>query len=454
LTGQTVPRSLGWVGIVRLGLVQAALGAVVVLSTSTLNRVMVVELALPAMLPGALVAFHYMIQVLRPRLGYGSDLGKRRTGWIIGGMAVLALGGIGAAAATAWMSVNLSAGIALAIAAFALIGIGVGAAGTSLLVLLAKSVDQARRPAAASLVWVMMIAGFVVTSATSGQLLDPFSYTRLIEVACGVALTAFLVAVAAVWGVEARTIAAAPPATPAPEEAQSGFIEALLQVWQEPRARNFALFVFLSMLGYSAQELILEPFAGAVFGFTPGESAKLSGTHNGGALLGMILVSLAGRKIGGIRLGSMRLWTIGGCVGSAIGLLALAAAGVVGPAWPLRPTVFALGIANGAFAVSAIGSMMGLAGDGRASREGVRMGLWGAAQAVAFALGGLVATTGSDLARYLFGSPVTAYAAVFSAEALLFLAAARQAGAVYQQAGSGRRETAMPASAIHAAGTR
>ena len=78
--------SLGWTGIVRLGLVQAALGAIVVLTTSTMNRVMVVEFALPAMLPGALVALHHVIQMTRPRLGYGSDVGGRRTPWIIGGM--------------------------------------------------------------------------------------------------------------------------------------------------------------------------------------------------------------------------------------------------------------------------------------------------------------------------------------------------------------------------------
>ena len=71
---------LGWLGIVRLGLVQTALGAIVVLTTSTMNRVMVVELALPAMLPGALVALHHAVQLLRPRLGHGSDVGGRSRG--------------------------------------------------------------------------------------------------------------------------------------------------------------------------------------------------------------------------------------------------------------------------------------------------------------------------------------------------------------------------------------
>jgi BCD family chlorophyll transporter-like MFS transporter len=85
-------RPLGWLGIARLGLVQAMLGAIVVLTTSTLNRVMVVELALPALLPGLLVALHYAVQVLRPRMGCGSDVGGRRTPWIVGGMVVLGTG--------------------------------------------------------------------------------------------------------------------------------------------------------------------------------------------------------------------------------------------------------------------------------------------------------------------------------------------------------------------------
>ncbi|MDG1067728.1 MAG: PucC family protein, partial [Sulfitobacter sp.] len=78
---------LNWLQIMRLGLVQMALGAIVVLTTSTLNRLMVVEFALPAVLPGALVGLHYGIQLTRPRWGFISDKGGNRTRWIIGGMA-------------------------------------------------------------------------------------------------------------------------------------------------------------------------------------------------------------------------------------------------------------------------------------------------------------------------------------------------------------------------------
>jgi MFS transporter, BCD family, chlorophyll transporter len=53
----------------------------------------------------------------------------------------------------------------------------------------------------------------------------------------------------------------------------------------------------------------------------------------------------------------------------------------------------------------------------------MRMGLFGGAQAVAFAAGGLVSTAAIDLARQWLGSPAIAYAVVFMAEGLLFAAA-------------------------------
>lgn len=411
---------LSWLGIIRLGLVQTALGAIIILTTSTLNRIMIVEHALPAVLPGALVGFHYAIQISRPRWGYGSDMGGRRTPWIVGGMAVLAIGGALAAAATALLGSNFMQGLLLAIFAFGLIGIGVGASGTSLLALLATRVAPKRRPAAASIVWIMMIAGFIVTSVVAGSHLDPYTPARLIAVSSVVSLVAFSLATLALIGVEgAPTQAAHSAGEDAPKKPP--FSQAFKDVWADARARQFTLFVFISMLAYSAQDLILEPFAGIVFGFTPGESTKLAGVQNGGAMAGMVLVAIAGSAVGGRYLGSMRSWAVGGCIASAIAFGGLALAAYVGPSWPLRLNVFLLGCANGAFAVAAIGSMMGLASQGEAKREGTRMGVWGAAQAVAFGLGGFLGAVAVDIARALLSSPPTAYAAIFGAEAVLFV---------------------------------
>ncbi len=411
----------GWLGIVRVGLVQAALGAMVVLTTSTLNRVMVVELALPALLPGLLVALHYLVQVTRPRMGFGSDVGGRRTPWIVGGLAVLALGATGAAAATAWMGSSRVGGIALALACFLVIGGGVSAAGTNLLVLLAKRVPAPRRAPAATIVWMMMILGFAVTAGGAGKLLDPYSPERLVAVMAAVCAGAFVLALLALRGLEGDAVQSAESAA---EPAPPAFKRALAEVWCEPEARRFTVFIFVSMLAFSAQDLILEPFAGSVFGWTPGQTTQLSGLQHGGVLAGMILVALAGGGAFGRRFGSLRAWTTGGCLASALALAGLVAAGVVGPRWPLAATVFVLGAANGAFSIAAIGSMMRLATQGRQRREGVRMGLWGAAQAVAFGFGGLIGTGASDLARWLLGSPAAAYATVFGLEALLFVVAA------------------------------
>ncbi len=409
-----------WSEIVRMALVQTSLGSIVVLTTSTLNRVMVVELALPAMLPGVLVGLHYAVQLTRPRMGYGSDIGGRRTPWIVGGMGVLALGGVLAALATALMRTAQLEGILLALVAFLMIGLGVGACGTTLLVLMAKGVAPQRRAAAATIMWTMMIFGFVLTAAIAGHFLDPFSMPRLVWVTAAVAMIATAVTLLAVRGLERH-----PCGHPLEDQgaASATFREALRQVWGEPASRRFSLFVFISMLAYSAQDLILEPFAGLVFGLTPGESTQLSGLQNGGVLMGMLLVGLAATRLGSGSFDTLRRWTCAGCLLSAGALVCLAVGGMVGPGWPLHANVFALGAANGMFAVAAIGSMMALVGAGAERREGVRMGLWGAAQAVAFGLGGFLGTAAVDLTRHLMPSTEVAYASVFVGQGALFLLA-------------------------------
>ena len=410
---------LTWIDIIRIGLVQTSIGAVVVIATSTLNRVMVVEIGLPALVPGILMTLHYAVQVLRPRWGHGSDGGQKRTPWIIGGMAILSAGGALAAYGTSMMQHDLTIGLIVALIAFLMIGVGVGAAGTSLLTLLAVRSHPARRAPAATIVWTMMIAGFAVTAISAGKALDPFSGERMIWVSCIVSLIAVTVSTLAIWGIERKGSDRAQD-----ESKKAPFREAFKQVWSEPRTRRFTYFVFTSMFAYNAQDLILEPFAGLVFGMTPGQSTQLGGMQHAGVLVGMILVALAGYLAGPRETILLHRCMIGGCIASGIAMLAVAAGGHVGPQWPIREAVFVLGVANGIFSIAAIGSMMAMARSGHESREGVRMGLWGAAQALAFALGGLTGTLAVDVARWAFGSPTPAYTSVFMGEAVLFILSA------------------------------
>lgn len=410
--------TLSWLSIVRLGLVQMALGAVVVLTTSTLNRLMVVELALPAVLPGMLVALHYGIQITRPNWGFISDTGGGRTKWIIGGMVALAAGAFGAAAGVLLFESSFVLGLAVSILAYALIGLGVGASGTSLLALLATSTEPRRRAAAATITWLMMIAGIAVTAGTVGIFLDPYTPALLLKIVGIVTVGAVVLTTLAVAGIERRV-------TPvAREREETPFFDGLREIWGETKARHFTIFVFLSMTAYFMQELILEPYAGLVFGFTPGQSTSLSGAQNGGVFLGMLTVGIAAT---GLKIGSLRGWVVAGCLGSALSLCLITALGGPAVTLTLMPAVVALGFFNGMFAVAAIGSMMALAGQGRESREGTRMGLWGAAQAIAAGFGGLLGAAAVDVMRVSLAHDATAFGAVFTVEAVLFVVAALMA---------------------------
>ena len=415
----------GWFQIVRLGLIQACLGAVVVVTTSTLNRIMVVELALPALLPGFLVAWHYAVQMVRPRMGFGADKGRRSTPWMMGGMLVLGTGGVLAAAATVWMATQPIYGALLAMLSFSLIGLGVSACGTSLLALMAKQVPEERRAPAATTVWLMMIMGFAITAGVVGKLIDPYSPQVLLQVSAGLSLLTALITAVCLWGLEKPVEAAGQqvPVTASERLQKQNFKEAFREVWTEPAARTFTVFVFMSMLAYSAQDLILEPFAGAVHGFTPGQTTQLSGWHHMGVLIGMLAVAGAGSRWVAGRLGSVQAWMVGGCLVSALATVGLCSSAMA-EVWPLKANVVFLGVANGAFSIAAIATMMRLAGEGGPGREGTRMGLWGAAQAAAFGLGGLLGTAASDLAHALLGEQRTAYAAVFGMQAIMFAVSA------------------------------
>jgi BCD family chlorophyll transporter-like MFS transporter len=432
-TTQASISHFGWASIARLGLVQACIGGVVVLATSTLNRILVVELGLAAVIPGLLVASHYVVQLLRPRMGFGADQSGWCTPWILGGMLLLSAGGWLAAWGTTLIPDGQASGLAVVSLGFLLIGVGVSACGTSVLTLLAKRTLPTRRAGAATLVWMMMIAGFAITAGTAGQLLDPFTPERLLQVAGGVTLLASAITAIALIGLETRAphqtdltndpaIAQQPPVR---------FLDALREVLREPATRQFTWFVAISMLAFSAQDLILEPFAGHVFGMSPGATTALSGLQHAGVLTGMLLVAAAGSgRIFGRRLGSLSFWTVSGCLVSGLALLGLTIGGQVGPGWPLKANVFLLGAANGAFSIAAIASMMRLASEGAGSREGTRMGVWGAAQAIAFGLGGILGTSLSDIARWVVDDLGTAYGVVFLLEALLFVVAAQLARSI------------------------
>ena len=420
---RTVVTEFGWLSVVRLGVVQACLGGLIVLITATMNRVMVVELQLPAMVPGALVALHYAVQLwLRPRMGHFADQHGHLTRWIVLGMALLACGVVATAALLPVLRSAPIVGYTLIIAAFVLVGLGVSTAGTLLLTLLSLRVPPHRHARAAATVWLCMIAGFIITTVVAGKLLEPFSFATLVRCAAIIGTAAVVLTTVSLLGLDTATTHAVPA-----RAATIPFGDALRVVWADPVARRFSYFVGLSMLAYSTQDLILEPFAGSVFSLSPADSTRISGVHQSGSLIGMLLTAMLSTRIG-----TLAGWARWGCVASGAALLAVATTPVVGSLLVLKGALFALGVANGAFAIGAIGSMMSLSAAADQSQTGVRMGVFGASQAIAMAAGGMLGAGASDVMRAVFDSDRLGYGIVFAMEAALFVVAAVLASAATQ----------------------
>ena len=427
---------MNWFTIFRLGLVQLCIGSSVVIPLSTLNRLMKVELALPATIAGFLIALHYAVQLTRVNWGHLSDKSQNRSQWIVLGMLILGMGGILASASIPLIESHFSYGIMLAIFSYSLIGFGVGAAGTPLLALLASYSSKSQKGFAASITFLMMILGLAVTGITVGLILDPYSHQKLIKITSSLAIIANIISFLSLRNLERSLQRSLNGLTPATINSDVPILEGIKKVWMERDARLFTIFIFMSMGAFSMQDPILEPFAGEVFGFTVGESTKLDGFHKIGTLIGIIAIVLCLSKfsvgfgflsiVKNERLGSEKLWLIIGCLFSALSLFIISLLALISAeASVLNSVVFFFGISNGVFTAGVLGTMLHLASQGSGDyKEGTRMGIWGAAQAYATMIAVFLSTLLVDVLGLFMTSLPSVYGIVFLTAASFFIASA------------------------------
>ena len=427
---------MNWFSILRLGLVQLCIGSSVVIPLSTLNRLMKVELALPATIAGFLIALHYAVQLTRVNWGYLSDKTQNRSQWIIFGMLILGIGGVLASASIPLIESNFAYGIMLALFSYTLIGFGVGAAGTPLLALLASYSSKSQKGFAASITFLMMILGLAITGITAGIILDPYSHQKLIKITTSLAIITNILSYLSLKNLEKTLRNNADARIPNANNYNEPFLEGIKKVWMEREARLFTIFIFISMGAFSMQDPILEPFAGEVFGFAVGESTKLDGFHKIGTLIGIILIILCLSKfrigfaslsiVKNERLGSEKFWLITGCIFSAFSLFMISLLGLTyRDPGILNSVVFLFGISNGVFTAGILGTMLHLASRGSdGNNTGTRMGIWGAAQAYATMIAVFFSTVLVDILGLMMNSLPSVYGIVFLTAASFFIAAA------------------------------
>ena len=432
--------------LLRLSLFQASVGMALVLLVGTLNRVMIVELGVPASLVAIMVALPVVYAPLRALIGYRSDthhsaLGWRRVPFIwmgtmlqFGGLAImpfalLVLGGGGNASAwPAWIG-QAGAGIA-----FLLVGAGIHTVQTAGLALATDLTAEASKPKVVGLMYVMLLAGTMVSAIVFGQLLTDFSPGRLVQVIQGAALSTMVLNVIALWKQETRR----PPRGAAPKQ-HPGFRQAWSAFIEHGHAVRRLVAIGLGTMAFGMQDVLLEPYGGQVLGMSVGSTTSLTATLAFGGLLGFGWASgVLSRGADPFRMAA------GGALVGIPAFLAVLAAAPLGSVTLFAAGVLGIGLGGGIFSHGTLTATMNSAPKEQA---GLALGAWGAVQAtaagVAVALGGVLRDVISALAgQGIFGPalarPATGYAFVYGVELLLLVATVVAMSALI---GSARHET-------------
>jgi BCD family chlorophyll transporter-like MFS transporter len=394
-----------------------ALGLIGVFVTGTLNRVMIVELAIPATLVGLFLAVPLLLSPLRMWLGYRSDsvplFGLRREPYIALGALFSALGVLSATLlATSAATLGLWTVLGL-LAAFMAYGVGKHLSSNTFEALIADKYEGAARSRAVTLFKIPMFVGIIGGAIVLGRLLEPFTIDRLVAVVFGIALMGFVLAGIAVVRQEPR------------REVVQAAVEQSRQVpfWQtfrklilrDRQARLFFIFVMLSIVGTQAQDILLEPFGALVLGMTVGETTRLTSLWGTGA---MVSIALAGGWLLK-RFGYRAVLNVGLSLNVAI-FLGIIGAGALGSVGLFRGLVLVLGLGTGLAFSGALAAVIDFTS---VVRAGFLMGVWGAAAELGEAVGNLFGGAIVDTIRALTGDPLLAYGAVFMLEGAMLIAA-------------------------------
>ena len=417
--------------LLRLSLFQISVGMATVMLLGTLNRVMIVELSVPAMIVAIMVALPVLVAPFRALLGFRSDNYRSAIGWKrvpyiwfgslwqFGGLAVMPFALL-VLAGDVVHEVPF-AGEVLAALAFLMTGLGLHMTQTAGLALASDRASDATRARVVALLYVMFLVGMGISAIVVGWLLQDFSALRLIRVVQGAAVATLILNLIALWKQEhVRPMSKAERAAPQPL-----FRDAWRDYQAGGRAGRLLACVFFGTMAFNMQDVLLEPYGGEVLGLSVSATTYLTAIWALGALAGFVL---AGSRL---QRGSnpYRLAGAGGVAGVwAFSMVVLAAPMQFQGLFYLGTGL--IGFGSGLFAVSTLIAAMTMPSGARAG-QGLALGAWGAAQAtaagVAIALGGTLRDWIGGIASsgawgVALDTPATGYSFVYHTEiGLLFV---------------------------------
>ncbi len=412
--------------LLRLSLFQVSVGMALVLLIGTLNRVMIVELDVPASLVGIMISLPLVFAPFRALIGFRSDnhssaLGWRRVPFIwrgtmvqFGGLAIMPFallvlsGGGESHNAPAWLG---HAGAALS---FLLVGAGLHTVQTVGLALATDLAPAEARPKVVGLMYVMLLFGMIASALIFGLLLADFTPARLVQVIQGAAVVTMVLNSIALWKQETRN-----PNRARSTRTQPTFKESWDNFVQGGHAVRRLVAVGLGTMGFSMEDVLLEPYGGQILHLTVGSTTKLTATLAIGGLLGFAWASrVLSRGADPFRMASY------GALLGVPAFIAVIAAAPADSALLFGVGTALIGFGGGLFGHGTLTATMNLAPQ---DQTGLALGAWGAVQATAagvgVALGGIIRdVVAAQQAGAAFG-PAAGYDLVYVIEVVLLFAA-------------------------------
>ncbi|AHM03499.1 PucC protein [Roseibacterium elongatum DSM 19469] len=420
--------------LLRLSLFQVSVGMAGVMLLGTLNRVMIVELQVPAFLVAVMVALPVLIAPFRALLGFKSDTYKSAIGWKripylwfgtlwqFGGLAIMPAALLVLSGETANVAYDVPfAGEILAGIAFVMTGLGMHMTQTAGLALAADRATDETRPRVVALLYVMLLAGMAVSSIVIGFLLRDFNGLELIQVVQGTAVATLVLNVIALWKQERVR-----PMSKAEREADSPtFRDAWADYASGGSAGRLLAVVFLGTMAFNMQDVLLEPYGGEILGLSVSSTTLLTATWAVGALIGFALAAKwLADGINPYRMAGR------GVLAGVAAFCAVIFSNPMDSATLFFVGASLIGFGGGLFSVATLTAAMTMPTNGMAGR-GLALGAWGAAQATAAglstAIGGGVRDTINQVAisgglGEALNNPATGYSVVYHFEILLLFA--------------------------------
>jgi BCD family chlorophyll transporter-like MFS transporter len=399
---------------IQLGLIHVAVAMTLVPINSTLNRVMIKELALSATLVAILASLPYLFSPIQVAIGSYSDrhpvLGFRRTPYILAGLILCVLGVIASPQVAFLLAENFPLGLLAGILAFGAWGMGYNLSAVSYLSLASELSGPNERGKTIATMWFMMIAAIIVTAIGLSRMVDPYTPEALIRAFGVVAAFAFLLGIVGLIRLEPRsTRRAGEPASEAYTVKQM-----TSAITSSPVARVFFIYLLLLLAAILGQDVLLEPFGAEAFGMTVTQTTRITSIWGSFVLLAIVIAGLLEGRV------TKRLVAQLGNTGALLGFIVIVISGILINQSVFYTGVILLGIGTGLSTVANLSLMFDLTVPGMV---GLYIGAWGFSNALSRLVGSVLGGAVRDVVTQVTRDALSGYLVVFGIEAAMLLVA-------------------------------